>query len=139
MIAFKSIAGLALTVLFSACAPRVVVETPTAASVVVSPQPTRALVNERLNLPTYPGSTLLKYENKRDGSSEANFQSAESLERIYGFFHSTLSNNGWNRIALEAKFAATKVEASYLRNGVRFKLNLDQEGRSGRYKMEIEF
>lgn len=130
-----------MVLLVSACAPGVVVETPalTTTSVVLSPQSPRPLLNQRLGLAAYPGSVVLKFENRKDGSSEASFESRDPIERVYGFFHGDLIGQGWNRTVLEAKSAATKLQANYIRNGVRFKLSLDQEGRSGRYRLEVEF
>ncbi|MCX7601987.1 MAG: hypothetical protein N2Z75_08610, partial [Meiothermus sp.] len=76
---------------------------------------------------------------ERGGSSEAEFETRDALEPVYTFFHNWLTSRGWVRTRLEYKSAATKVEAVYQRDAERFKLELDQQGRSGRYKLEIEF
>jgi hypothetical protein len=105
-----------------------------------APEPDRpTLVNSRLGLPAYPGSRILKKEEKSDGSSEVQFEAGADLDRVYAYFHDFLSRAGWSRWTLERKEAATKVEARYQRNNTSFKLELDQEGRSGRYKMSIDF
>ncbi|MCS7068820.1 MAG: hypothetical protein NZN28_09375 [Meiothermus sp.] len=103
-----------------------------------APQPTGFVLNVRLGLPPYPGSVALKRE-ERGGSSEAEFETRDALEPVYTFFHNWLTSRGWVRTRLEYKSAATKVEAVYQRGAERFKLELDQQGRSGRYKLEIEF
>jgi hypothetical protein len=103
-----------------------------------APQPTSFVLNARLGLPPYPGSVALKRE-ERGGSSEAEFETRDPLEQVYTFFHNWLTSRGWVRTRLEYKSAATKVEAVYQRGAERFKLELDQQGRSGRYKLEIDF
>ncbi|GEM82997.1 hypothetical protein [Meiothermus hypogaeus] len=105
---------------------------------VPAPQPAGFVLNARLGLPPYPGSVALKRE-ERGGSSEAEFETRDPLEQVYAFFHNWLTSRGWVRIRLEYKSAATKVEAVYQRGAERFKLELDQQGRSGRYKLEIDF
>lgn len=106
-----------------------------------APEPDRSptLVNSRLGLPAYPGSRILKREEKSNGSSEVEFETGADLERVYAYFHDFLSRAGWSRWTLERKSQATKIEARYQRNNLSFKLELDQEGRSGRYKMSIDF
>jgi len=103
-----------------------------------APQPSGFVLNARLGLPTYPGSAALKRE-ERGGSSEADFETRDSLDQVYTFFHNWLVSRGWVRTRLEYKGPATKVEAMYQRGTERFKLELDQQGQSGRYKLEIDF
>ena len=40
---------------------------------------------------------------------------------------------------MQTKDAATKLEADYARNGQGLDLKLDQEGKSGKYKLELKF
>lgn len=128
---------LLLPLLLSACVVGVSPE-PTPHAVRVAPQPTGFVINARLGLPAYPGSAVLKRE-ERGGSSEADFETRDSLNQVYAFFHNWLVSRGWVRVRLEFKGAATRVEAVYQRGGERFRLELDQLGRSGRYKLEIDF
>jgi hypothetical protein len=107
---------------------------------VPAPQPSPALtVNAQIGLPACPGSRILQRDEERDGSSRVEFESADPLERVYGFFHNELSARGWQRTQLERKGPATKIEADYVRGGVRIEFKLDQQRRSERYKLEIEF
>jgi len=96
------------------------------------------VLNARLGLPAYPGSIALKRE-ERGGSSEAEFETRDAPEQVYAYFHNWLISRGWVRTRLEYKGPATKVEALYQRGTERFKLELDQRGQSGRYKLEIDF
>lgn len=128
---------LLLPLVLSACVVGVRPE-PTPPAVRPTPQPTGFVINARLGLPAYPGSAALKRE-ERGGSSEADFETRDSLNQVYTFFHNWLLSRGWVRIELEFKDAATKVEAVYQRGGERFRLELDQLGRSGRFKIEIDF
>ncbi len=100
--------------------------------------PTGFVLNARLGLPAYPGSIALKRE-ERGGSSEAEFETRDAPEQVYAYFHNWLISRGWVRTRLEYKGPATKVEALYQRGTERFKLELDQRGQSGRYKLEIDF
>lgn len=105
-----------------------------------APEPERPLLlNARLGLSAYPGSVIVRREEKRDGSSEAEFTTPADLERVYAYFHDFLSKAGWSRWTLERKNQATRIEARYQRNNTGFKLALEREGRSGRYKLEIDF
>jgi hypothetical protein len=67
------------------------------------------------------------------------FATRDGIESVYGYFHNQLSARGWVRTDLDFKSKATKLEAKYQRQGVRFELKLDQEGNSGRYKIEVDF
>ncbi|AWR85856.1 hypothetical protein [Meiothermus taiwanensis] len=106
------------------------------------PPPVRSssgfVLNARLGLPPYPDSVALKRE-ERGGSSEAEFETRDPLEQVYAFFHNWLTNRGWVRTRLEYKGPASKLEAEYRRGAERFKLELDRQGQSGRYKLEIDF
>jgi hypothetical protein len=97
------------------------------------------LVNVRLNLPAYPGSQILDVDTDSDGSSKVRFASNASIDAVNGFFHSQLGARGWQRTRFEQKGAATKVEATYARQGSSFKYDLDRQGNSGRYSLEIDF
>lgn len=102
------------------------------------PQTSGFVLNARLGLPPYPGSVALKRE-ERGGSSEAEFETRDPLEQVYAFFHNWLTSRGWVRTRLEYKGPASQLEAEYRRGAEHFKLELDQQGKSGRYKLEIDF
>lgn len=102
------------------------------------PQTSGFVLNARLGLPPYPGSVALKRE-ERGGSSKAEFETRDPLEQVYTFFHNWLTSRGWVRTRLQYKGPASELEAEYRRGAERFKLELDQQGRSGRYKLEIDF
>ncbi len=127
-----------LPLALSACVVGVRPEPTPPPAVRPAPQPSGFVLNARLGLPAYPGSVALKRE-ERGGSSEAEFESRDTLEQVYTFFHNWLVSRGWARIRLEYKSSASKVEAQYQRGAERFKLELDQQGRSGRFKLEIDF
>jgi len=127
---------LLLPLLLSACVVGVRPEPPVRPA--PAPQTSSFVLNARLGLPPYPGSVALKHEQK-GGSSEAEFETRDTLDQVYAFFHNWLVNRGWVRVGFEYKGPATKVEAVYQRGAERFKLELDQQGRSGRYKLEIDF
>jgi hypothetical protein len=103
-----------------------------------APQPSGFVINARLGLPAYPGSAALKRE-ERGGSSEVDFETRDPLDQVYAFFHNWLVGRGWVRTRLEYKGPATRLEAVYQRGTERFTLELDQQGRSGRYRLEIDF
>lgn len=102
------------------------------------PQTSGFVLNARLGLPPYPGSIALKPEEE-DGSSKAEFETRDPLEQVYAFFHNWLTSRGWVRTRLEYKGPASKLQAEYRRGAERFKLELDREGKSRRYKLEIDF
>ena len=121
--------------LLSACAVRVV-----SSDSAPAPAPTSSsVVNTRLNLGAYPGSQGLEVDNDRNGSSKVRFAVNDSLESVNAFFHREIGVRGWQRTRFEQKSKATKIEASYARQGASFKYKLDREGNSGRYKLEIDF
>jgi len=91
-----------------------------------------------LGVPGYPGAVGLKRE-ERDGSSEVEFETRDDIDQVYGYFHDQFVSRGWVRTSLERRGAATKIEATYQRGYSRFKFQLDQRGRSGKYALEIQF
>jgi hypothetical protein len=144
-----------LLVTFSSCAVRVIEPQPIVTRpapvqttvVVVAPVSNVLIINQRIGLPSYPNSRVVKiddkYEKKEDkkdgGSGEVEFEIGASLNQVYGFFHNELLKRGWLRSKLNVKGSATKVEARYQRSNERFDFKLDQQGNSGRYKLEIKF
>jgi hypothetical protein len=104
-----------------------------------APSQPSSVINAKLGLSAYPGSRLLDFENKRDGSSEVRFTANANLETVNAFFHREISARGWQRTRFEVKSNATKIEARYRRSGDSFKYELDREGNSGRFKLEIDF
>ena len=121
--------------LLNACAVRVVSSDSAPAPVLTS----SSIVNARLNLGAYPGSQGLEVDNDRNGSSKVRFAVNDPLESVNAFFHREIGLRGWQRTRFEQKSKATKIEASYARQGASFKYKLDREGNSGRYKLEIDF
>ena len=145
-----------LAVTFSSCVVRVIEPEPiftkpapvTTTVVVVTPSPGVVIINQRVGLPAYPNSRVLKIDNKdgkddkdkKDGGSgEVEFETAASLNQVYGFFHNELLRRGWLQSKLNVKSSATKLEARYQRTNEKFDFKLDQQGNSGRYKLEIKF
>jgi hypothetical protein len=136
-----------MLVTFSSCVVRMidpapVVTKPAPPNVVVFvPSSGVVIINQRLGLPAYPNSRVFNIDNKdRDGSSRSvGFETNASLNQVYGFFHNELLKRGWLLSKLNVKVSATKVEARYQRPNERFDFKLDQQGNSGRYKLEIKF
>ncbi len=151
-----------LLVTFSSCVVRVIDPQP----IVTKPVPVQTsgvvivpssgiIINQRLGLPAYPNSQVFKINgndsndgkgDKRDdndkkdsGSRSVDFETNASLGQVYAFFHNELLRRGWLRSKLNVKGSATKVEARYQRPNERFDFKLDQQGNSGRYKLEINF
>ncbi len=119
--------------------------TPQPQSVAVTPAPqaqpvtvTTGTLSDRLGLNLYPGASLSKLE-QGGGKLKAQFDSGASLQQVYDDLHRQLSENGWQRTLLQTKDAATKLEADYARDGQGLDLKLDQEGKSGKYKLELKF
>lgn len=136
-----------LLVTFSSCVVRVIDPQPVVTrpapvqTTVVVVAPSNALIiNQRLGLAAYPNSRIVKIEDKgKKDSGEVEFETGASLSQVYGFFHNELLRRGWLRSKLNVKGSATKVEAKYQRPNERFDFKLDQQGNSGRYKLEIKF
>lgn len=124
---------IALVGLLAACAPV------TTLQITASAKP--ILANSKVGLTFYPNSKLLKFEEKKDGSSQVDFAIDDDLEKVYAFFHQQLSEKGWFRWTLKRSGfgKTTKIEATYQRKGELFKFRLDADSSSDRYKMEIEF
>ena len=114
--------------------PQSVVPTPAPPAVTV----TTGTLSDRLGLNLYPGANLRKLEQD-GGKLKAQFETAASLEQVYDDLHRQLTDLGWQRTLLQTKDAATKVEADYARGGQGLDLKLDQEGKSGKYKLELKF
>jgi predicted small secreted protein len=93
------------------------------------------LVNERLGVRGYPGATLVKQEQD-EGSSKTTFETGASLDAVYAHFHSQLTSRGWQRYELNSK--PNQVKAEYAMGGEELELKLDREGRSGRYRLELD-
>jgi hypothetical protein len=135
-----------MLVTFSSCVVRVidpqpvVVTKPTPVqTVVVVTNPSVVIINRRIGLPAYPNSRVFNLEEKDGDSRKVEFETGASLNQVYGFFHNELLRRGWLRSKLNIKSSATKVEARYQRPNERFDFKLDQQGNSGRYKLEINF
>jgi hypothetical protein len=139
-----------MLVTFSSCAVRVIEPQPIVTRpapvqttvVVVAPAPSVLIINRRIGLPAYPNSRVVKIEDKEKEDSESGkveFEIGASLNQVYGFFHNELLKRGWLRSKLNFKGSATKLDARYQRSNERFDFKLDQQGNSGRYKLEIKF
>lgn len=100
-----------------------------------SPPAGTTLLNGRLGLPAYPGSSIVSLDDD-DDETEARFESTASLEEIYVFFHDFLTQEGWERDDHETE--GNEIEAEYERDDEEFEFELEREG-TNRYKLEIEF
>lgn len=94
-------------------------------------------VNDSLRLTAYPGSTIYKIEQSRR-KSKVEFASSANLEAVYAHFNQQLIAQGWQRTHLTINRRAERVEAEYRLGSDRLKLTLNREGRSGRYKLELD-
>ncbi len=119
--------------------PVVTKPVPVQTTVVVVASPSVLIVNKRIGLPAYPNSRVFNLEEKDGESRKVEFETNASLGQVYAFFHNELLRRGWLRSKLNVKNSATKVEARYQRPNERFDFKLDQQGNSGRYKLEINF
>jgi hypothetical protein len=134
-----------LLVTFSSCVVRVIDPAPVVTrpapvqTVVVVTNPSVVIINRRIGLPAYPNSRVFNLEEKDGDSRKVEFETGASLNQVYTFFHNELLRRGWLRSKLNIKGSATKVEAKYQRPNERFDFKLDQQGNSGRYKLEINF
>lgn len=134
-----------LLVTFSSCVVRVIEPAPIVTkptpvqTVVVVTNPNVLIINRRIGLPAYPNSRVFNLEEKDGDSRKVEFETNASLNQVYTFFHNELLRRGWLRSKLNVKGSATKVEARYQRSNERFDFKLDQQGNSGRYKLEINF
>ncbi|MER3554547.1 MAG: hypothetical protein C4331_09415 [Meiothermus sp.] len=126
---------LLLAALLSAC---VMNTKPAPSTPAPTPQPQGFVVNARLGLPAYPGSTTIKRE-RGDGSSEADFSTADDLNTVYLFFNTQLVLKGWTRLSLSRNQPATKITALYSKSGTQLRFSLDQKGKSGKYTLSLEF
>ena len=96
------------------------------------------MLSEVLGLKLYPGASVRKLE-QRPGKVEAEFDTRATIEAVFEDLHSQLALNGWQRSYLETKGAATKLEALYTRLNESLEIKLDQQGNSGKYRLELEF
>jgi hypothetical protein len=94
-----------------------------------------ALVNERLGLRGYPDSRIVSQEQDRS-SSKTTFETGASLDSVYAHFHGQLGRRGWQRHELDSK--PNEVKAEYTRQGEELELKLNREGRSGRYRLQLD-
>jgi hypothetical protein len=137
------ILAIALCVMLSSCIAVVQPASKPVARPTVSTQPIvvqpASIWNTRIGLPAYPGASVTELENNRDGSSQVSFNSDAGFDAVYAFFHREISARGWQRTNYDLKDKATKVEANYAQRGNDFKLKLDAQGKSGKYKLEIKF
>jgi hypothetical protein len=103
------------------------------------PRPARGrrsakILNPYIGLEAFPGSRIVEHEfDGRD--SETVFESGANLQRMYGHFHRQLSSQGWRRTELEIE--RDEIEATYVRRGIEFELELKDEG-GGLYELEID-
>ena len=139
-VGMKSIYVLLFAVLpLSAC---IVSYEPGTATVTAQPanaQPanTQEVRASEFKLRAYPSASTFKREESRD-KLKWEFGTSNDLARVYAHFHTQLTQQGWRRTELEQKGAATKLGATYIKNARELELKLDQKGKSGRYKLEVE-
>ena len=94
------------------------------------------MVNERLSLRAYPGSTTIDQQERR-GRSTTTFETRASLENVFDHFDRQLASQGWRRTELEMR--PNRVEAEYEGGDDEVELKLNRQGNSGRYRLDIEF
>ncbi|MEX2535910.1 MAG: hypothetical protein WD273_09980 [Trueperaceae bacterium] len=130
----RIVALLGLALLLSACTltvrPGANIDVQ-AVSVVGAP-----LVNGRLGLHGYPHAVIVSLQERR-GSSQTTFETGASLDAVYSHFHRQLAGQGWRRNDYEGR--PHKVEAEYRRGEAEVDFELDRQGRSGRYRLDIDF
>ena len=92
------------------------------------------MLNPYIGLEAFPRSRIVEHEfDGRD--SETLFESRADLRRIYGHFHEQLRSQGWRRTEIEIE--RDEIEATYVRRGIEFELELEDEG-GGLYELEID-
>lgn len=96
------------------------------------------MLSDALGLRLYPGASLRKLE-QRPGKVKAEFDTRVDIGAVFEDLHSQLALDGWQRSYFETKGAATKLEALYTRQNQSLEVKLDQQGTSGKYKLELEF
>ena len=95
--------------------------------------------NAQLGLAPYPNSQLVDLDTSSNGSSQVVFESRASFEDVYAYIHQQLTSKGWQRTALDFKTNATKLEAKYRLGNRNLEVKLDAQGKSGRFKLELNF
>ena len=131
---FRFASLLALMALLSACSVTVRPDAFDVHSVVGSRG--TSLVNSRLGLSAYPGSTVTS-QQERGGRSSTRFDTGAGIESVFDHFDGQLVAQGWRRGDLELK--RNKAEAEYRRGDSEVDLELHREGNSGGYRLEIRF
>lgn len=111
---------------------------PQASAPTPTPQPKGFVVNARLGLPPYPGSVAIKRE-RSDGSSEVEFETGDDLNTVYVFFNTQLVLRGWSRLSFGVNRPGSTITALYSKNATQLRLSLDQQGKSGKYRLALEF
>jgi hypothetical protein len=95
-------------------------------------------IDRRLKIPAYPNSQIVDIDSD-DNETKVTFTSRDSIEAVNAYFHREIVARGYTRTKYELKSNATKVEAEYRKDKQKLEYKLDQQGNSGRYKLELEF
>ncbi|HEX7003232.1 MAG TPA: hypothetical protein VF168_03495 [Trueperaceae bacterium] len=93
------------------------------------------IVDSRLGLRAYPGSTVID-QRERGERSTTTFETGANLESVFDHFDGQLARQGWRRSDLEMR--PNRAEARYRNGGDELELELVREGNSGRYRLSIE-
>ncbi|HEX7022558.1 MAG TPA: DUF4384 domain-containing protein [Trueperaceae bacterium] len=98
--------------------------------------PSGALMG-RLQLDLYPGAQVRRLD-QGPKQLHLEFETRAELDSVYGHFDQQISARGWQRVDYDVQGPATRIGATYRRNGHTLRLDLDQQGRSGKYRLELE-
>lgn len=90
---------------------------------------------ERLNLASYPNAEILRLEQNA-GQFRLEFQIRAELQNVYDHFHAQLRREGWERTNLNVQDNSGRIDAQYVRSNNRLELQINQQGNSGRFRVE---
>lgn len=92
---------------------------------------------ERLALNPYPESRIRRLDQSRD-EVRFEFETRDSLQTTYEYFHNQLEQRGWQRTDLQFRHASGRVEAKYRQGGEELEFKLRRHGDSRRYRLDLE-
>jgi hypothetical protein len=95
-------------------------------------------IDKRLRIPAYPNSQIVDIDGD-DDDTKVTFTSRDNLEQVNAYFHREIVARGYSRTKYEIKNSATKIEAEYRKDRQKLEYKLDQQGNSGRFRLELEF
>lgn len=103
----------------------------------VSPPAASSSLSTRFGLTLYPGANLSKL-TEEPNKLKVEFTTSASFEAVFDDLERQLFVNGWQRSSINFKDNASKVDATYLRNGQVLDLKLDKKGNSGKFTLELK-